>query len=88
MVEKKIILNSIEATKDFVSAAARAPFEVDVVSGRYKVDGKSILGMFSLDLSKPVLVRAIADISEAGEFIEAIRPYSVVEGVAGSASIR
>ena len=87
MVEEKVQLNSIEAAKSFVSAAARAPFEVDVVSGRYKVDGKSILGMFSLDLSKPVLVRAIADISEADEFLEAIRPYIVVEGVVCGAGV-
>ncbi len=49
-------LNSIEKAKDFADIAACVPCEVDVCSGRYVVDGKSLLGLFSVDLSKPVRV--------------------------------
>lgn len=87
MIEKRVILNDINAAKAFVAAANKAPFEIDVVSGRHKVDGKSILGIFSLDLSKPVRVVAIADLEDAGEFLDEIAPYAVVEGVVGSADV-
>ena len=49
-------LNSIEKAKDFADIAASVSCEVDVCSGRYLVDGKSLLGLFSVDLSKPVRV--------------------------------
>lgn len=52
----EILLSSISDVKRFVSAAALADCEIDVISGRYVVDGKSILGLFSVDLAKPVRV--------------------------------
>lgn len=51
-----VSLSSIEDVRQFVDAASRCYCEVDVLSGRYVVDGKSIMGLFSLDLSKPVTV--------------------------------
>ena len=87
MVEKSVILNDINTAKAFVAAANKAPFEIDVVSGRHKVDGKSILGIFSLDLSKPVSVIVIADAAEAGEFLDDIAPYIANERVDGYAGL-
>lgn len=52
----KIKLNSISDVKNFVSAANEIPCDVVVSSGMYIVDGKSILGLFSLDLSKDVML--------------------------------
>jgi len=49
-------LNSIDKAKDFADIASGVSCEVDVCSGRYVVDGKSLLGLFSLDLSAPVRV--------------------------------
>ena len=52
----EINLSSIEDVKTFVSAAGLASCDIDVRSGRYLVDAKSIMGLFSLDLTKPVAV--------------------------------
>lgn len=49
-----ILLNTVEKVKDFVNITSRLQNEVFVKSGRYVIDGKSLMGMFSLDLSKPV----------------------------------
>ncbi len=50
------LLNSISDVKRFVDAANMLPCDIDVVSGRYRVDAKSLMGMFSLDLTKPVRI--------------------------------
>ena len=50
----KISLNSIDKVKTFVNEINRFEAEFDLVSGRYVIDAKSIMGIFSLDLSKPI----------------------------------
>ena len=50
----KISLDSIEKVKSFVNTIARFDADFDLVSGRYVIDAKSIMGIFSLDLSKPI----------------------------------
>ena len=54
MTTKTISLNTIVDVKEFVNTVARYDFEVDLVSGRYHIDGKSIMGIFSLDMEKPL----------------------------------
>ena len=54
MREVKICLGTIERVKDFVNAVTRLDCDVDIVSGRYVIDAKSIMGIFSVDLSKAV----------------------------------
>ena len=49
----KISLNSIDKVKAFVNEVTKYA-EFDLVSGRYVIDAKSIMGIFSLDLSKPI----------------------------------
>ena len=49
-----LMLNSINDVKDFVNIVSRYDFDVDLTSGRYVVDAKSIMGIFALDLSKPL----------------------------------
>ena len=51
-----LLLSSINDVKDFVNIVSRYDFDVDLTSGRYVVDAKSIMGIFSLDLSKPIKV--------------------------------
>jgi phosphotransferase system HPr-like phosphotransfer protein len=51
---KKIQLNSIEDVKKFVNLVNTYPCDIDMVAGRYTIDAKSIMGIFSLDLSKPI----------------------------------
>lgn len=50
----KISLNSIDKVKSFVNEVTKYDAEFDLVSGRYVIDAKSIMGIFSLDLSKPI----------------------------------
>ena len=57
----KISLNSIDKVKTFVNVINRFDAEFDLVSGRYVIDAKSIMGIFSLDLSKPIDLNIHAD---------------------------
>lgn len=68
-----INLSSIEDVKTFVSIMNKCPFEADLVSGRYVIDAKSIMGIFSLDLTKPIQMNIHADDCEA--LMEEIKPY-------------
>ena len=54
MYETTIQLNAINDVKDFVNTVMMFDYDIDLVSGRYAIDAKSIMGIFSLDLSKPI----------------------------------
>ena len=54
-------LTEVNQVKRFVNLIGQAPFDVDVVSGRYTVNAKSMLGIYSLDLSKPIQVVIYSD---------------------------
>lgn len=56
-----ISLSQVSQVKQFVNLVGQAPFDVDVVSGRYTVNAKSMLGIYSLDLSKPIQVVIYSD---------------------------
>lgn len=56
-----IILKTINDVKDFVNFVSKYDFDVDLTSGRYVVDAKSIMGIFSLDLGKPIKVDIHSD---------------------------
>jgi len=56
-----ILLRSINDVKDFVNISNKYDFDIDLTSGRYVVDAKSIMGIFSLDLSKSIKVEAHSD---------------------------
>lgn len=70
----KINLNSVNDIKDFVNIVSRFDDNVDVSTKRAVVDAKSIMGMFSLDLSKPVEVTAVG--RDSGSIYEAISKYA------------
>ena len=57
----KISLNTIADIRDFVNIVAKSDTEIDLQSGRYVVDGKSIMGIFSLDLLSPITLTAHSD---------------------------
>lgn len=75
MKDMIVKLNSINDVKDFVNLAVASPCEIYLISGRYIVDGKSIMGVFSLDLANNIRVEAQGDESEA--FYESIQRFSV-----------
>ena len=62
-----IMLDSINKVKAFVNIVAKCDYDVDLTSGRYVVDAKSIMGIFSLDLSKPIKLDVHSDECDAFE---------------------
>ena len=72
----KISLNSIDKVKSFVNDLAKFDSDFDLVSGRYVIDAKSIMGIFSLDLSKPIDL-AIHTEDNLNEILEALSPYII-----------
>lgn len=75
-MKTKIKLDSINAVKDFVSIVMLYDFDIDLVSGRYAVDAKSIMGIFSLDLSSNP-IQLVAHTDEPGDFFEKIKEFIV-----------
>ena len=73
----QISLNSIDKVKSFVNEISKFDNDFDLVSGRYVIDAKSIMGIFSLDLSKPINLNIHAD-ENMNAILEAIKP-SVIE---------
>ena len=63
----KVMLSSIVDVKNFVNLVNEFSFDVDMVSGRYVVDAKSLMGIFSLELSKPIVMRVYSEETEASE---------------------
>ncbi len=72
----QISLNSIDKVKAFVNSISQFDFDFDLISGRYVIDAKSIMGIFSLDLSKPIEL-AIHSETNTDEILEVIKPYLV-----------
>ena len=74
----QISLNSIGKVKSFVNAISQFDFDFDLISGRYVIDAKSIMGIFSLDLSKPIdLAIHTDDDTNLDEIMEVLKPYII-----------
>ena len=73
----KISLNSIDKVKSFVNEITKYDYDFDLVSGRYVIDAKSIMGIFSLDLSKSIDLNIHADDTEIDKILETLKPYIV-----------
>lgn len=83
-IEKTISIPSIEAVKEFVNIAAEYTCDATIENGRYAIDAKSILGVFSLDVTKPLtLVLETPSriynnkVDDRNDFIEAISKFIV-----------
>jgi len=61
MFEKTIFLKDFNAVKSFVEFANKKDYDIELTSGRYVVNAKSIMGVFSLDLTKPLVMVAHTD---------------------------
>lgn len=70
-----IMLHSISDVKNFVNVVNKYDFDVDLTSGRYVVDAKSIMGIFSLDLSKPIKVEVHNE--NCGAFLDDMKPFII-----------
>ena len=76
MKKVMISLNSIDKVKSFVNDISRFDYDFDLVSGRYVIDAKSIMGIFSLDLSKPIELNIHAE-DDTAAILETLKPYIV-----------
>ena len=72
----RVCLDSIDKVKGFVNDISRFNTDFDLVSGRYVIDAKSIMGIFSLDLSKPIEL-TIHESDEIDEILKVLQPYVV-----------
>ena len=72
-----ISLNSIDKVKAFVNEITKFDNDFDLVSGRYVIDAKSIMGIFSLDLSKPINLNVHAEGSNLDEVLKVLAPYII-----------
>lgn len=75
MKSVKITLSMAEHVKQFVNTVSKYPYELDLRSGRFLIDAKSLLGIFSLDLSKPLVLEIHNDNCE--DLIEELKPFTI-----------
>ncbi len=72
-----VLLNTIDAVKNFVNIVSQYSCDMDLKDGSYVIDAKSILGIFSLDLRKAIEFQINGGEAEAGEILSQVRAYIV-----------
>ena len=72
MIQVFVQLDSFEKIKDFINITNKLDYDLDLVADKYIVDGKSIMGILSLDLSKPIMVQIINSNEYPDELIDFI----------------
>lgn len=78
MFSAKILLNTVDKVKSFVNAASKIDCELDLCAERYIIDAKSIMGIFSLDLTKEMNLKAhTANTNELEKIMLLLGPYMV-----------
>ena len=75
MKSVKISLEMAQKVKEFVNVTQNYPCEILLKSGKYVVDAKSLLGIFSLDLAKPVTVEIHSD--DCQDLLDALKPFAI-----------
>ena len=68
-----IRLSLVENVNKFVNIVSRYPFDMDLRAGRHVVDAKSVLGIFSLDLSRPITLEIYSE--DCDDLLEEIKPF-------------
>lgn len=77
MCKKAILLDSIDKVKKFVSIVAKYDVGMDLISGRCVIDAKSIMAIFCMDLSKPIILRIHEEGKEVEQIVNAIKEYVI-----------
>lgn len=73
----KVLLLGGDKVNDFVKIAGQQPFPVYLTCGRYRINGKSLIGIFSLDLSKPVTVQVNCGEEQASNLFKELQKFAV-----------
>ncbi len=76
MYQATVRFETVVEAKAFVSICNDVNFKVELVSDPYIIDAKSIMGLFSLDLSQPIQLRAYCP-EDGGDFAKQIQPFLV-----------
>lgn len=87
MYTASILLSSIEAVKKFVTLTNSYSFPVNLTTDRGTIDAKSIMGIFSMDLSKPLRIEVDSDAAQETdqeEFIRQLQQFKYVSSVSNS----
>lgn len=79
MITEKIFLKTLEDVKAFVGLAMTKNYDMELISGKYVVNAKSIMGVFSLDLTTPLTM--VANTENDPELESQINPYLYVEEI-------
>ena len=74
MTQSKIKLNATEEVREFVNAATKCDFDIDIYYNRFLIDAKSILGILSMDLTKVLTVECHG---ESKEFDRTLKKFAV-----------
>ena len=74
MTPSKIKLNATEEVQEFVNAATKCDFDIDIYYNRFLIDAKSILGILSMDLTKVLTVECHG---ESKEFDRTLKKFAV-----------
>ena len=74
----KVILGTMQNARKLVSIAESVPYDAELCSGRYVVDAKSILGIFSIDLSRPITMTIYSD--DCDDLLRDLDGYLVKDG--------
>lgn len=74
MTQSKIKLNATEDVQEFVNAATKCDFDIDIYYNRFLIDAKSILGILSMDLTKVLTVECHG---ESKEFDRTLKKFAV-----------
>lgn len=77
MFERTIMLKDFEAVKKFVDIANTKDYDIELLSGKYIVNAKSIMGVFSLDLTKPIVMAAHTDFH--AELSRQTEPFAYIQ---------
>ena len=75
MFDMYVSLGTIESVKNFVTKITEFEEDFDLIQGKYVIDAKSVLGIFSIDLSKPVLLRINADGDRLEQIKKAVKEF-------------
>ena len=75
MLDTYVSLGTIESVKKFVTKITQFDEDFELIQGKYVVDAKSVLGIFSVDLSKPVLLRINAEGDRLEQIKNAVKEF-------------
>ena len=74
MIQEKIFLKTLDDVKSFVAIAATKPYDIELLSGKYVVNAKSVMGVLSLDLTAPLTM--VANTETDNTILSEVEKYS------------